>query len=89
MLGEQFPSALGQPSTFDWTCPADGIYFLRLTPPDARLAGSDVSYRIQIDPVGQIPIGGLACSGLLLPLIWGIIKAAAAIRARRKPPVAQ
>jgi murein DD-endopeptidase MepM/ murein hydrolase activator NlpD len=73
-LGEQWPATYNQSAALDWTAPEDGIYFLRLSGIDEKMAGTDVSYQIKVDKTGQIATGGLFCSGLALPALWLAVK---------------
>lgn len=82
LLGQQKPVDLGVSAELTWIAPDDGLYFLRLRPLDARLAGSDARYTLSVDPIGQVYTPPLLCSALLLPLIWLLIKLFLALRAR-------
>ncbi len=74
LLGEQKSADLAQDATLEWSAPQDGIYYLRLTPQDARLSGSRVIYGVKIDTVGQVFAPPLFCSAMILPLIWAGVK---------------
>jgi murein DD-endopeptidase MepM/ murein hydrolase activator NlpD len=70
LLGEQWPAAFNTAAQLDWTAPAQGIYFLRVSALDDRLYGSNVLYQIKADPVGQVAPQGFLCGGLMLPILW-------------------
>ncbi|NPV76313.1 MAG: peptidoglycan DD-metalloendopeptidase family protein [Anaerolineae bacterium] len=83
LLGEVRPPDLAQPAALDWIAPDDGIYFIRFTPFDAGLMGSDVRYQARVARLSQVFTPTLVCSSLLLPLIWVLVRAY--LKAKRQP----
>ncbi|MEA4907721.1 MAG: peptidoglycan DD-metalloendopeptidase family protein [Anaerolineaceae bacterium] len=73
-LGEQRPDAAGVAAQFSWIAPLEGTYYLRYSPIDASVYGSDVRYLARIDQQGQIFTPGLFCSGLILPLLYMVVR---------------
>jgi hypothetical protein len=54
-----------------WTAPDDGVYFLRLYGIHEQLAGTDVRYKVLIEPVNKVSPGGVFAFGsLMLPVLW-------------------
>ncbi|MCC6147500.1 MAG: peptidoglycan DD-metalloendopeptidase family protein [Anaerolineaceae bacterium] len=83
VLGEARPLDFAQPSSLDWIAPDDGIYFLRFTPYDAGLGGSDVRYEVRVARLSQVFTPTLVCSSLLLPFIWVLVRAY--LKAKKHP----
>ncbi len=75
LLGENKPTDFGQPVQLDWIAPNDGLYFLRLRPYDAGLAGDSARFSVRIEKLALVYTPTLFCSTLILPLIWLTIKA--------------
>jgi murein DD-endopeptidase MepM/ murein hydrolase activator NlpD len=70
-LGEIAPEDFNQPAMLEWTAPDDGVYFLRLRGIHELLAGTDVRYKVFIEPVNKVSPGGVFAFGsLMLPVLW-------------------
>lgn len=83
LLGEARPEGLQQPAALEWVAPDNGIYFARLSPYDAGLAGSDVRYQVRVARLSQVFTPTLVCSTLFLPLIWMIVRTY--LKAKKQP----
>lgn len=85
LLAVQKPGDLNQPARLEWTAPEDGVYFLRLTPLDPRLVGSDVRYNVKIEKTGMVSTPTIFLSTLVLPVIWFIVRLYYRLRTRVDP----
>lgn len=83
VLDEFIPAAPDSPARLEWIAPADGLYYLRLRPADPRLAGTGTNYEVRVDRIIQIKPTAVACSALLLPLVWLLVKFYSRMRKRR------
>jgi len=82
VLGELIAQDFNQETALEWKAPQDGLYALRVSPLDNRLAGDAVSYEIKVDKVLQLKPVTYTCTALLLPLIWFVVKMYAKVRNR-------
>ncbi|NPV56923.1 MAG: peptidoglycan DD-metalloendopeptidase family protein [Anaerolineae bacterium] len=74
LLGEAYPGDERNTTEIAWIAPLDGFYYLRVQADDPALAGEDVTYTLRIDSVGDVNPIPIACSSLLLPALWLVIK---------------
>jgi hypothetical protein len=74
VVAEQAASDYNQSIHLTWTPAEDGLYYVRVRPLTAGLAGSDASYKIEIQAQSQLVVPGLACTSLLLPGLWAAYK---------------
>jgi len=82
LLGSQKPEDLGQIGQMTWTALEDGIYFIRVLPLDSRLTGTDSSYNLTVETIGQVFLPTLAGSSLIIPVIWFLVRAYYRVRRR-------
>jgi murein DD-endopeptidase MepM/ murein hydrolase activator NlpD len=71
VLGEVHPANANSSSVLAWTAPADGIYFLRLTPQDAKTFGTDAAYTVKFVQASTVNPGTLVCGSVTIPAAVG------------------
>ena len=69
LIGEARPSTSDASATLDWTATEDGVYYMKITPIDARIRGSDTAYEIGIELKSQIQPGTLICGSVSIPAL--------------------
>jgi hypothetical protein len=85
ILGEYHPVDANSDSVIDWTVPANGIYFLRLTPKDSKTYGTDANYKIHITQASIANPGNVICGSITIPTaVGGALFAAKAIKEKKR-----
>ena len=74
--------AAGQPVTLGWNADNNGELFLLVRPMDPAMYGTDVAYNIRIDREIENTAPPLLCSGIILPLGWGLKRLVRQIKTR-------
>ena len=68
-LGEARPINADASASLDWTAPADGTYYMKLTPVDGRITGTDTSYEVAINVKSKVQPGTLICGSAAIPAL--------------------
>jgi len=68
-IGEARPDTVDGSGELDWTAPADGTYYLKLTPLDSRIRGTDTHYEVGIDVKSKVQPGTLICGSAAIPAL--------------------
>jgi hypothetical protein len=68
-IGEARPVNYGASSSLDWTAPLDGTYYLKLTPVDGRISGTNSEYEVGVELKSQIQPETLVCGSVALPAL--------------------
>ncbi len=70
-LGEVKPQNTAADGVLDWTAPVDGLYAVKLSPVDGRIAGSDTKYELSLDKKSTVEPGTLICGSAAIPVLLG------------------
>ena len=70
-IGEARPLNASANAALDWTVPQDGVYYMKLTPVDARIGGTDTKYEVAIEVKSKLQPGTLICGSALIPALLG------------------
>ncbi len=68
-IGEARPFNHGASATLDWTAPFDGTYYLKLTPVDGRITGTESQYEVGVELKSQLQPGTLVCGSVAVPAL--------------------
>ena len=68
-IGEARPSNSDASASLDWTAPVDGVYYLKLTPIDSRITGTDTTYEVGIEVKSQVQPTTLICGSAAIPAL--------------------
>ena len=68
-IGEARPADATASASLDWTAPVDGNYYLKLTPFDNRLTGTDTKYEVGIELKSKIQPATLICGSAAIPAL--------------------
>lgn len=71
LLGEVHPVDENASASLEWTVPADGVYYVRLSPENALVGGDDTVYTFTVKVNSQVNPGLLVCSSITLPAALG------------------
>lgn len=83
LLGEQKPDDLESPAKLDWIAPQDGLYYLRLRPLDAGLAGTEARYNVRVDQITEVDPSNIFCGSALIPILWFVYKVYQSLKEKR------
>ncbi|MCX6055388.1 MAG: peptidoglycan DD-metalloendopeptidase family protein [Chloroflexi bacterium] len=70
-IGEARPLNASSDASLDWTVPVSGTYFIKMTPFDTRIGGSDTKYEVGIAVKSQVKPTPLICGGAAIPALLG------------------
>ena len=70
-IGEARPGNANASAKLDWTAPQDGTYYLRLSPVDSRIRGTDATYQVRIIKKSELQPGTLVCGSAAIPALLG------------------
>ena len=70
-IGEARPENSNASAKLDWTAPQDGTYYLRLSPIDSRIRGTDTIYQVGIEKKSELQPGTLVCGSAAIPALLG------------------
>ncbi len=82
MLVENQSDSAGKPVTLAWTAENNEELFLLVRPIDPQMYGTDVTYKISLDREIENPTPPFLCSGIILPLGWGLKRLVKQLKAR-------
>ena len=68
-IGEARPENNNASAQLDWTAPQDGIYYLKLSPVDSRIRGTDTTYDVGIEKKSALQPGTLVCGSAAIPAL--------------------
>ena len=68
-IGEANAENSNASAQLNWTAPADGVYYLKLTPADSRIRGTDTTYDIGIEKKSSLQPGTLVCGSAAIPVL--------------------
>ncbi len=71
LLGSVHPATVDGETTMEWIVPLDGVYYIKLTPADARIGGQDTSYEFTIQKKSSVNPTTLVCGSALIPALLG------------------
>ncbi len=71
LLSDQHPNDANSSTTLEWTVPADGTYYLRLSPQDSKIGGEDAKYTISVTTDNQVNPATLICGSITIPALLG------------------
>jgi murein DD-endopeptidase MepM/ murein hydrolase activator NlpD len=85
LLGEYHPSDANSESMLDWTVPADGIYYLKLVPGDAKTYGTEATYTVKFTAASSASTGNIVCGSITIPAVLvGALAISKSIREKKK-----
>jgi len=71
LLGEVKPQNASADGVLEWTVPEDGLFALKLTPVDGRIAGTDTEYELNLEKKSTVEPGTLICGSAAIPVLLG------------------
>ncbi len=71
LLSEIHPADANSSATLEWTVPADGTYYLHLSPQDSEIGGEDTKYTISVITENQVNPISLICGSISIPAVLG------------------
>jgi hypothetical protein len=71
LLSDQHPNDANSSTTLEWKVPADGTYYLRLSPQDSKIGGEDAKYTISVTTDNQVNPATLICGSITIPALLG------------------
>ncbi|MPM69402.1 hypothetical protein SDC9_116347 [bioreactor metagenome] len=71
LLSEIHPADANSSATLEWTVPADGTYYMRLSPQDSKIGGEDTKYTFSVTTDNQVNPTTLICGSLSIPAVLG------------------
>jgi hypothetical protein len=71
LLGENHPTDANSGASLDWTVPADGIYYVKLSPVDSQISGTDTDYTFGVEVQNTVQTTPLICGSISIPLLLG------------------
>jgi len=85
MLLEAQPESLDSTTALNWTAPQEGIYAVRITPADERIAGEDAVYMFSAEKKATVkPLWVLLFSALISALMSLVYKVRGRMQAKKK-----
>lgn len=84
-IGEARPTSVDGSASLDWTVPADGTYYIKLTPFASRITGSDTEYNVTIELKSKLETTTLVCGSVAVPaLLAGAYAASKVVKKEQK-----
>lgn len=71
ILSEVHPADANASASLQWTVPADGVYYVRLSPEDAQVGGEDTAYKFSVKVNSDVNPLALICGSLGIPAVLG------------------
>jgi hypothetical protein len=71
LLGEAHPVDANSNASLEWTVPADGVYYIRLSPEDALVAGDEATYTFTAKVNSDVNPPMLVCGSITIPAALG------------------
>jgi hypothetical protein len=71
LLGEAHPVDADSEASMDWTVPADGVYFVKYSPVNTQISGTDTGYTAKIEVQNTVQTAPLVCGSIAIPLAVG------------------
>lgn len=71
VIGSAKPANAGAEGVLDWTAPVDGVYALKMTPEDGRIAGTDTKYQLNVESKSTVQPTTLICGSAAIPALLG------------------
>lgn len=71
VIGTAKPANAGAEGVLDWTAPVDGVYVLKMTPVDGRIAGTDTKYQLNVESKSTVQPTTLICGSAAIPALLG------------------
>jgi murein DD-endopeptidase MepM/ murein hydrolase activator NlpD len=83
-VAEVYPVSLNDTTSLEWTADTDGVYFLRVLPLDQKIYGTDSSYEIRLNRVGEKPTSSnYLLPAMILPFLWFVVKIISRVKVRK------
>jgi murein DD-endopeptidase MepM/ murein hydrolase activator NlpD len=70
-LGINTPADGNTQASLDWTVPADGIYYIKYSPVDRQISGTDASYKVDVEVQNTVQTTPLVCGSIAIPAVLG------------------
>lgn len=71
LLGKVRPASENSDTRLEWIVPLDGVYYIKLTPADARIGGQETTYEFTVQKKSSVEPGALICGSALIPALLG------------------
>jgi hypothetical protein len=68
-IAEARPASVDGSASLDWTAPADGTYYILLTPMNKNINGTNTNYEVSIEVKSTVQPGTLVCGSVAIPAL--------------------